>query len=85
MRKCSNRTSSLSLPLFLTVMAYYFTNDRIKSSQGISIPYSYQAGLVPGLSMEQGIRQAYPFIVPGQYVTPMQYQQQVIKEFVWCT
>lgn len=52
--------------------------NRAKVSQ-VSIPaaaYGYPAGFVSGLSMEQtGIRPTYPFMIPGQYVTQMPYQQ----------
>ena len=63
----SNNSKLTSLPL-----------HRAKVSQ-VSIPaaaYGYPAGFVSGLSMEQtGIRPTYPFMIPGQYVTQMPYQQ----------
>jgi len=53
---------------------------RTKVSQGqINIPaaaYGYPTGFVSGLSIEQaGLRPTYPFMIPGQYVTQMPYQQ----------
>ena len=63
----NNNSHSSHLPL-----------NRAKVSQ-VSIPaaaYGYPAGFVSGLSMEQtGIRPTYPFMIPGQYVTQMPYQQ----------
>lgn len=48
-------------------------SDWSKVSQGQIIPaYSYPAGFLP---VESGLRQAYPFMIPGQYVTaPYQHQ-----------
>ena len=51
---------------------------RSKSGQGISIPYGYSTGFVSGVPVDQSLRQAYPFIMPGQYVTQMPYSPQQV-------
>ena len=57
------------------------SSDWSKSGQGISIPYGYSTGFVSGVPVDQSLRQAYPFIMPGQYVTQMPYSPQQLTAF----
>ena len=64
--------------LIYTVSTCTLLFFRSKSGQGISIPYGYSTGFVSGVPVDQSLRQAYPFIMPGQYVTQMPYSSQQV-------